>query len=40
MKFAKHVSFSRTVFIITMVFLFMPLAVLVFYSFNASKSMT
>jgi spermidine/putrescine transport system permease protein len=32
-------SFSRIVFILTMVFLFMPLFVLVLYSFNASKSM-
>jgi len=40
MRVVKHISFSRTVFIITMVFLFMPLVVLVVYSFNSSKSMT
>ena len=40
MSTTRHISFSRTVFIITMVFLFLPLAVLVIYSFNASKSMS
>jgi spermidine/putrescine transport system permease protein len=32
-------SFSQTVFIITLIFLFLPLFVLILYSFNASKSM-
>jgi spermidine/putrescine transport system permease protein len=32
-------SFSQAIFIATMVFLFLPLFVLVLYSFNASKSM-
>lgn len=31
-------SFSRTVYIVTIIFLFMPLAVLVMYSFNESRS--
>ncbi|MDR1910009.1 MAG: ABC transporter permease [Spirochaetaceae bacterium] len=35
----KPFSFSRTVFVITMIFLFLPLVVLVLYSFNASKGM-
>ncbi len=39
MKSVKSPGFSRTVFFLTMVFLFLPLAVLVFYSFNSSKSM-
>ena len=34
----KRSSFSRTVFFITMFFLFMPLFVLLVYSFNESKS--
>jgi len=34
----KSLSFSKTVFIVTLVFLFMPLAVLVIYSFNGSTS--
>ncbi|TFG84836.1 MAG: ABC transporter permease [Spirochaetales bacterium] len=34
----RRSSFSRAVFTGTIVFLFLPLAVLVFYSFNASKS--
>ncbi|OHE63680.1 MAG: spermidine/putrescine ABC transporter permease PotC [Treponema sp. GWB1_62_6] len=36
---AKRFSFSQTVFVATTVFLFMPLFVLVLYSFNASKGM-
>jgi spermidine/putrescine transport system permease protein len=32
-------SFSRLVFILTMVFLFLPLFVLILYSFNSSKGM-
>jgi spermidine/putrescine transport system permease protein len=35
----KSLSFSKVVFIATMVFLFMPLVILVFYSFNDSTSM-
>ena len=35
----KTFSFSRMVFVVTMVFLFMPLVVLVFSSFNESGSM-
>lgn len=35
----KPLSFSQTVFTITLIFLFMPLAVLVMYSFNATKGM-
>ncbi|HAE21092.1 MAG TPA: spermidine/putrescine ABC transporter permease PotC, partial [Spirochaetaceae bacterium] len=34
----RRSSFSRAVFIGTIVFLFMPLFVLVLYSFNESKS--
>jgi spermidine/putrescine transport system permease protein len=37
--YRRHFSFSQTVFIATIVFLFMPLFVLVLYSFNASKGM-
>ncbi|MDR2741253.1 MAG: ABC transporter permease [Treponema sp.] len=32
-------SFSQTIFIVTVVFLFLPLFVLILYSFNASKGM-
>jgi len=35
----KKFSFSQTVFVITMVFLFLPLLILVMYSFNDSTSM-
>jgi len=35
----KAFSFSQLIFIITMVFLFLPLVILIFYSFNASISM-
>ena len=35
----KRFSFSQTVFIITMVFLFLPLLILIIYSFNDSSSM-
>ena len=35
----KNFSFSQMVFIITMVFLFMPLLILIMYSFNNSTSM-
>jgi spermidine/putrescine transport system permease protein len=35
----KPFSFSQTVFIAAMVFLFLPLLVLILYSFNASKGM-
>jgi spermidine/putrescine transport system permease protein len=35
----KRVSFSQTVFIVTMVFLFLPLFILILYSFNDSSSM-
>jgi spermidine/putrescine transport system permease protein len=37
--YRKKVSFSQTVFIITMVFLFLPLFILILYSFNESTSM-
>jgi spermidine/putrescine transport system permease protein len=37
--YRKQFSFSQTVFITTMVFLFLPLFVLILYSFNASKGM-
>ncbi|MDR2158672.1 MAG: ABC transporter permease [Treponema sp.] len=37
--YRKQFSFSQTVFIATMVFLFLPLFVLILYSFNASKGM-
>ncbi|MFP3041020.1 ABC transporter permease [Treponema primitia] len=37
--YRKNFSFSQTVFIATIVFLFLPLFVLVLYSFNSSKSM-
>ncbi|MDR3247843.1 MAG: ABC transporter permease [Treponema sp.] len=37
--YRKPFSFSQTVFIATIVFLFLPLFVLVLYSFNASKGM-
>lgn len=40
MKVVKGIAFSRTVFFLTMGFLFLPLAVLVVYSFNESKSMS
>jgi spermidine/putrescine transport system permease protein len=35
----KHFSFSETIFIATIVFLFLPLLVLILYSFNGSKGM-
>jgi spermidine/putrescine transport system permease protein len=35
----KAFSFSQTVFIVTMIFLFLPLFILVIYSFNESTSM-
>ena len=35
----RNFSFSQTVFFLAMVFLFMPLFVLILYSFNSSKSM-
>ncbi|MDR2098249.1 MAG: ABC transporter permease [Spirochaetaceae bacterium] len=35
----KTFSFSETIFICTIVFLFLPLFVLILYSFNSSKSM-
>jgi spermidine/putrescine transport system permease protein len=38
--YRRHVSFSQTVFIAALVFLFMPLAVLILYSFNNSKGMS
>jgi spermidine/putrescine transport system permease protein len=37
--YRKKVSFSQTVFIVTMVFLFLPLFILILYSFNESMSM-
>lgn len=37
--YRKRFSFSQTVFIMTIVFLFLPLFVLILYSFNASKGM-
>jgi spermidine/putrescine transport system permease protein len=37
--YLRRFSFSQTVFIATIVFLFMPLLVLILYSFNASKGM-
>jgi spermidine/putrescine transport system permease protein len=37
--YRKNFSFSQTVFIVTIVFLFMPLFVLILYSFNESSSM-
>jgi len=36
----SRLSFSNTVFIVTLIFLFLPLVVLVVYSFNSSTSMT
>ena len=39
-KIKPHFSFSNTVFAITLIFLFLPLLVLVVYSFNSSTSMT
>ena len=38
--YRKRFSMSHTVFAVTLVFLFMPLVVLVIYSFNSSTSMT
>jgi spermidine/putrescine transport system permease protein len=35
----RHISFSNTVFAVTIIFLFLPLFVLVLYSFNSSTSM-
>ncbi|HSV56437.1 MAG TPA: ABC transporter permease [Magnetospirillaceae bacterium] len=40
MKSVKSSAFSRTVFFLTMGFLFLPLLVLVVYSFNAARSMS
>jgi spermidine/putrescine transport system permease protein len=37
--YRKHFSFSNTVFAVTIVFLFLPLFVLVLYSFNGSTGM-
>jgi len=37
--YGKKTSFSQTVFIATIVFLFLPLFVLIMYSFNESKGM-
>ncbi|MDR3170624.1 MAG: ABC transporter permease [Treponema sp.] len=37
--FPRHFSFSETIFIVTIVFLFLPLLVLILYSFNTSKGM-
>lgn len=37
--YRKRLSFSQTVFVATTVFLFMPLFVLILYSFNESKGM-
>jgi spermidine/putrescine transport system permease protein len=37
--YRKKISFSQTVFIVTIIFLFLPLFVLILYSFNASTSM-
>jgi spermidine/putrescine transport system permease protein len=37
--FRARFSFSQTIFIVTIVFLFLPLMVLILYSFNASKGM-
>jgi spermidine/putrescine transport system permease protein len=34
-----NISFSQTIFTATIIFLFMPLVVLIMYSFNSSKSM-
>ena len=39
-KQSKPLSFSKTVLILAIVFLFLPLLVVVFYSFNASKDTT
>ena len=36
--FRRHFSFSNTVFLIALVFLFLPLVVLIVYSFNGSTS--
>jgi spermidine/putrescine transport system permease protein len=36
---SRRFSFSQTIFIATIVFLFLPLLVLILYSFNASKGM-
>jgi spermidine/putrescine transport system permease protein len=35
----RHFSFSQTVFIVTTIFLFLPLLVLIIYSFNSSAGM-
>ena len=35
----KAFSFSQTVFVVTMIFLFLPLVILILYSFNESTSM-
>jgi spermidine/putrescine transport system permease protein len=37
--YLKQFSFSQTLFIVTIVFLFLPLLVLILYSFNSSKGM-
>ncbi len=37
--YRKRFSFSQTIFMATIVFLFLPLFVLILYSFNASKGM-
>jgi spermidine/putrescine transport system permease protein len=38
-RYSKPFSLSQTIFIATLVFLFLPLMVLILYSFNASKGM-
>jgi spermidine/putrescine transport system permease protein len=37
--FKRHLSLSETIFIVTLVFLFLPLLVLIVYSFNDSSGM-
>ncbi|MCL1928105.1 MAG: ABC transporter permease [Treponema sp.] len=37
--YRKHFSFSQTVFIAVIIFMFLPLFVLILYSFNSSKGM-
>jgi spermidine/putrescine transport system permease protein len=36
----KKITFSRVVFVFTLIFLFLPLLVLIFYSFNSNKDAT
>ena len=40
MRVVKGMGFSRTVFLLTISFLFLPLVVLIVYSFNSAKSMS